>query len=173
MNHPKFPMGLASAYPKIIRVLAESRNPLTKYDLEREAKLARQTVYDNVRKLKRFGIIEVAETGKSRTGLPMERYRLTERGWYCVAVRHPDLEKRARQVLGPRFGQYTERIRLHREGEFQRWTQLIHDVVTVGRASPGWRFLWEIEADREGRIWSRVQVGFPRKRPRSHVSRVE
>ena len=173
MVSSRLPMVLGLGYVKIIRALAESAEYLTKYDLERKARVARQTVYDNVSKLKRLGIIEVAETGKSRTGLRMERYRLTERGWYCVAVRHPDLEKQARQVLGPRFGQYTERIRLHREGEFQRWTQLIHDVVTVGRASPGWCFLWEIEADKEGKVWSRAAISFPRKRQRSHVSRVE
>jgi len=173
MSPPKLPLGLGSAYPKIIRVLAESGKSLTKYDLEGRTKLARQTVYDNVRKLKSLGVIEVAETAKSRAGLPMERYRLTQRGWYCVAVRHPDLEKRARQVLGPRFGQYSERIRTHREEEFQRWTQLIHDVLTTGHASPGWRFLWEVEADKEGKVWSRVEIGFPRKRPRSHASHVE
>jgi len=164
MVSKRLPLGLGVGYVKIIRALAESDRYMTKYDLERKAKLARQTIYDNVAKLKRLGIIEVAETGRSRTGLPMERYRLTQRGWYCVAVRHRELEKKAREALGARFEQYKERIRLHREEDFKRWTQLIHDVYTAGRASPGWRFLWEIEADKNGRVWSNVQIGFPRKR---------
>ena len=153
----------------MLQALAEAsvqgQKGLTKYELERRARVARQTVYDSIPKLKRRGEIEVV--GKptlSHAGLPVERYRLTDRGWFSAAVLNPDLTDTARRIIGPRFDEYEERGQRFREGELERWFQLIRPVWKTRRAPPGWGFRLEIEANAQGLVTGRVQMGLRRLR---------
>lgn len=148
----------------------EGSTGLTKYGLERRSGVARQTVYDSIPKLKLRGEIEVVDRGKSRTGLDIEWYRLTERGWFSAAILNPDhphLTERARKMIGRRFDEIEEAVRARREERLQRWVQLIGPPLKTRRAPPGWFFRLEIEANSKGLVMSRVQSGFRRLRQQS------
>jgi DNA-binding PadR family transcriptional regulator len=158
----------------MLRVLAlasfEGSKGLTKYGLECRSGVARQTVYDSIPKLKLRGEIEVADRGKSRTGLDIEWYRLTERGWLSAAILNPDhphLTERARKMIGRRFDELEETIQTRREEQFQRWLQLIGPPLKTRRAPAGWFFRLEIVANSKGLVTSRVQTGFRRLRQQS------
>jgi len=161
---------------KMLRALAEASSEewkgLTKYELESRAGVARQTVYDSIPKLKRRGEIEVV--GKptiSRAGLAVERYGLTDRGWFSVAILNPDLTQKAREMIGSRFDEYQERIQRSREEQLERWIELIRPVLQTRRAPPGWGFRLEIIANAEGLVRSRVQTGFRRTRQRRGIGK--
>jgi DNA-binding PadR family transcriptional regulator len=155
----------------MLRVLAlvsfEGSIGLTKHGLERHSGVARQTVYDSIPKLKRRGEIEVVGRGKSRAGLDIEWYRLTERGWLSATILNPDLTERARKIIGGRLNELEETVQARREEQLQRWVQLIGPPLKTRSGPPGWFFRLEIVADSKGLVTSRVQTGIHRLRQQS------
>jgi len=80
--------------------------PLNKSQIESAAGMrARQTILNNVEKLKATGI-RVVHVEKWRTGDPMEFYELTDFGCYWTAVLNPELEPEIRKKLGTRYEEF-------------------------------------------------------------------
>ena len=98
-----------SAIARVLAVLALSEvnhsDPmsLNKYQIEKETKIRRETVYDIIEGFKRDEIIQVVKKVITRTGQESERYLLTERGFYKAAILNPDLEKKIAARLGDKF----------------------------------------------------------------------
>lgn len=149
---------------KFMRVLCESEEPLNKYQIEKRAKLSKGTVYNMVDHLRRVGWIEVASTARSRVGLPVEYYKLTELGQFRATTSNPDLEPQVRNLLGHRFEELQEKATKAHLSRFREELRMAEEVFTRGTAPPNWALRIELTADEKGRIKYSVRRGIDLKR---------
>jgi len=144
----------------ILETLAKAGEPLTKHQLQKRTLIATQSVYDWIPKMQKAKIIEVKSTGKSRTGLDMKYYGLTERGWVIASGLITDPEGLA-HIPSDLRGKLT-RLREIRERDIEMWIHVIRQVYVARKAAPGWRFMLLLQADKDGNVKSGMSVGFPK-----------
>lgn len=147
---------------KILQTLAASTKPLNKNQIQKDGKIASQSIYDWIPKLQRQGFIRtVGEPKKTRTNLDSYDYELTDQGIACVATRNPDLPKsKIRQEYFNKYVSYTTYAQKEKVEHVETWLQLIRQVVQTGKGTPGWGIGLEMRADENGRIRYAVQAGF-------------
>ena len=145
--------------PKLLRALFQAETPLNKYQIEKESKVSRGTVYNWISRMKRLGWIEVASTGRSRVGLPVEYYRLTELGYFRVATSNPDLTAKVRNVLGDKFKELKEKAAKTSLDRFREELRLAEEVYMRKTAPPNWTLKIELRADKNGRVWHSYSIG--------------
>jgi DNA-binding PadR family transcriptional regulator len=151
----------------MLEALASADGVLNKYQLQKRTKLARQTVYDWVPRMEKLGWIKVARTEKSRVGLPVKYYELTDRGWFRAAVLAPSLSAKIRERLGSKYAEYEERQKVFYERQLEPWFQMIREILRSGRIpNPRWRLSLDIRAKKQGGVRCRVRAGVPVRRPR-------
>ena len=155
---------------KFMRILCESKGPLNKYQIEKRSKISKGTVYNMVDHLRRIGWIEVASTGRSRVGLPVEYYRLTKLGQFRATTSNPDLEPQVRNLLGRRFEELQEKATKAHLGRFREELRMADEVFTRGTAPPNWALRIELTADEKGRVKYSVRRGIDLKRTKDASS---
>jgi len=148
---------------KILIYLAEvsDDSKRIKYWIEKETKLAKQTLYNSILYLSLLGLIREKEVGKARTGLPMKRYYLTPRGWYKAYLLKPQLKKSAEEEL-EKFGrplwvwdQEHERVR---KAEVDFLLEIVRNALTNERGRPGSSFNLNIIADEHGHATYNIKL---------------
>ena len=155
---------------KFMRILCEAEEPLNKYQIEKRAKLSKGTVYNMVDHLRRLGWIEVTSTSRSRVGLPVEYYRLTELGQFRATTSNPDLEPHVRNLLGHRFEELQEKATKAHLSRFREELRMAEEVFTRGTAPPNWTLRIELIANEKGRIRYSVRRGIDLKKIKHAIS---
>jgi predicted ArsR family transcriptional regulator len=151
-------------YAAILMALA-NRGPLNKSEIQEQAKVARQTVYDWLGKLERSGSARVQRTEKSRTGIPTKYYELTDSGMYRVAIGreiskvNPELASRVRHQLGTKFGKFEGIVRSNREEEVEHLTGLIKELILSRKARPGYYLKIDFHANESGDVTYSFKTG--------------
>jgi len=153
----------------ILKTMAMAREPLNKYELQKQAKAARQSVYDWVPRMERLGWIEVDRVERSRVGLPVKYYKLTDLGLFRAAGVAADMSEDIRRRLGAKYEEYEVRSMRSRVIDIDRWIQVIREVVRSGKAAPDWEFKLEIKANKQGRVTYSVSSGFPLPKKRVRI----
>ena len=129
-------------------------------------------MYNWLKRMKRLGWVEVASRGKSRVGLPVEYYRLTELGYFRAATSNPDLTAKVRSVLGDRFEKLREQATKAHLHSFREILRLAEEVYMRRTAPPNWTLKIELGADEKGRVWDSYSVRIEKKNEmRSHRDR--
>lgn len=167
-------------FPNILRTLGVSDKPLNKYEIEKQGKIPRQSVYNWVPRLEARGLIrKVGSPEKSRADRPVYRYDLTEEGLKWLGGMVPDLPTKVETkyskhlpVIRRRYQQkyltYVTEARTRELEDIERWTELIRRVVRTGKASPGWGFRLEIATNEQGQIRYGIEVGFQHRSFKRH-----
>jgi len=114
--------------------------------------------------LRRLGWIEVTSTSRSRVGLPVEYYRLTELGQFRATTSNPDLEPQVRKLLGHRFEELQEKATKAHLSRFREELRMAEELFTRGTAPPNWTLRIELTADEKGRLRYSVRRGIDLKR---------
>jgi hypothetical protein len=113
------------------------------------------------------GWVEVASTGTSRVGLPVEYYRLTKLGLFRAATMNPDLISTVRSVLGTEFEELEKRRHVAPMARFRQELSMAEQVFERGTAPPNWFLTIRLEADENGRVQHYFKTGIrPAKRQR-------
>lgn len=149
---------------RILKALAESSAPLNKYQIQKASGVGRQTLYNRLRPMKSLRWIKVVDTKKSRVGLPVELYRLTDWGLFKAATLNPELAPRIKSILGENYVRIDEKAKRGRTAEFKEWLRTAESVVERGVAPPTWFLRIEINADETGRVLPSFSAGFSRRR---------
>lgn len=143
---------------RILKTLCLSEKPLHKSQIETAADVSHQTLRNNMRELKQLNLVDVVDREKWRTGKTVERYQLTDSGFYHAMLYNPDNQKvrdRVMKVLGGKFDNFTERekrIAL----EFLKTAER---VIASGRGSPNWFMDIHLATDQTGRSTFNVTGG--------------
>ena len=139
--------------PAILECLATSEGqPMNKYRIEEQTGLSRQSLYNAVRTIKHLGWIRVAATDTSRTGLPSERYVLTDLGYYRAAILNPHLEAKVRQLLGHKFEEIQEKDKRGHTIHVDELLAMIRNMMISRKARPNYKAQLTIAADDDGRV---------------------
>ncbi len=147
----------------ILAAMARENKPLTRYQLQLKLPLlARQTIYDWIRRMKILGW--VSEIKKQS----VKRYELTDLGLFRAAKYggggDPLLLKNILRELGHKYEEYDKMSKLGRQQRVEELTKLISQVLQSGKAPPGWHLRLEMKADQHGNVKSWERWGFPMPR---------
>ncbi len=77
----------------------------SKYWIEKRTGLARQTVYDTIKRMKLANLIREKVAGKSRAGKPVKYYYLNDTGWMHL-VRAPELYDEIKDRMNEKYRGY-------------------------------------------------------------------
>ncbi len=147
-------------FAAMLKAFAEHPSPLNKYQLEKRSKVPRQSIYVWTRRMERLGWIKLSRVETARTGMLARYYELTDLGLYRAGATNPDISEKVRTRLGVKYQEFETKIRTAREQDIDSWLQLIKQVLLSGKASPGWSLSLDIVAKEDGRIQSRLKVGY-------------
>ncbi len=138
--------------PRILEALATSSLPLNKYQIQKSCKVGRQTLYNEISRFKRLGWITITATAKSRVGLPVEFYTLTDLGLYRAGDLNPHLHDEVRTRLGGKFEQFETTVHRNRLMHLQEHFRLFQNAIEREKAPPNWYMRLQINADAAGRV---------------------
>jgi len=153
----------SSALTKVLTYLAQTKEDRerTKYRIEKSTKLHKQTVYNGIDRLKMMRLVKEIELGRSRVGLPVKAYRLTEQGWFSVSFKDPKLVDVAKKQLGVRYDELQQKYRKATQEWADFLVETIRELLTARKVRPGYFFNLTIKADETGRVSYKVQYPFP------------
>jgi len=114
--------------------------------LEIKSKVARQSVYDWVPKLKKNGLIEIKPTGSGN-----ESYGLTEQGWMLAAGLNLDPDKAPARLREKYLATMKQIRELHTQNA-DMWLPIIRQVWIDRKAPSGWSLTLKMKAQRDGRV---------------------
>jgi DNA-binding PadR family transcriptional regulator len=132
---------------------------LNKYRIEKVAKVARQTLYTLLSRMRTAGWVEVASTGTSRVGLPVEYYRLTKLGLFRAATMNPDLTSAVRSVFGAEFEEFEKRRQSAPMARFRQELSIAEQVFERRTAPPNWFLTIQLKADEHGHVQHWFKTG--------------
>ena len=137
----------------VLGVFARSKEPMNKYQIRKKTDLGQQTVYDAVRRLKLLKWIEVESAKEWRVkGLTVEKYALTDLGWFRAAKAYPELTRRVKIILGGKFHEFEERQSRNLSAEVRKWFRIAEEVILRGTAAPNWSMTIYVKADDKGQV---------------------
>ena len=151
-----------TAFLTILEALAK-KEPLNKYQLRKNTRLAKKSVDLWIPRLKAGEWITVQRVERKRGPNPSEFYTLTDLGRYRVAASSSiaHLSSNQRKRLGrTKYEAYVDRGLLARQQKAEHWSQLVREAFLAEKATPGWYLTLNIRANEAGRMRWKAKVGF-------------
>ena len=150
------------ASAKILTALAKATEPQTRYQLWKAKacrNLSADTIYyDWLPRMEAIGWVEAVKSESSES----EKYRITDLGLLRAVRLNPELskDKDVTTRLKGKIETFEENLRRADSRRIEKVIEKVREALT-GKTPPGWELNLRIQADKGGRVKSRLRYGFP------------
>ncbi len=130
----------------------------SKYWIEKRTGLARQTVYDTMKRMKSTNLVRDRIMGRSRAGRPVRYYYLDDAGWMRL-VRAPELSEEIRDKMNEQCRTYFYKILKHvdeeerqRLGKMSELLRAFVELESCEGAPPNCALFLALVVDEKGHV---------------------